>query len=158
MPLPPASWDSIPWTLNTFISRIVRDWALASRRRYGWLATTYRRRNGILLWATHGQPRGRIMLVRAAPPIQHLLFHTPLLHLFVFGSESYHDWYRWPVKDKKIYENWLATTTWGKLFANYASGMAPTYLKATLARSISGRLQRSPSESGAQSRNSTLKP
>ena len=29
------------------------------------------------------------------------------------------------MKDKKIYENWLATTTWGKLFANYASGNGP---------------------------------
>jgi uncharacterized protein (DUF362 family) len=53
--------------------------------------------------------------------IQHLLFHTPLVHLFVFGSECYHDWYRWPVKDKKIYERWLKTTTWGKLFADYAA-------------------------------------
>ena len=52
--------------------------------------------------------------------IQRLLFHTPLVHVFVFGSESYHDWYRWPVKDKKIYENWLATTQWGKLFESYA--------------------------------------
>jgi uncharacterized protein (DUF362 family) len=57
--------------------------------------------------------------------IQHLLFHTPLVHLFVLGSECYHDWYRWPVKDKKIYEHWLATTTWGELFANYASGNGP---------------------------------
>ncbi len=54
--------------------------------------------------------------------IQHLLFHTPLVHLFVFGSECYHDWYRWPVKDKKIYERWLETTTWGRLFANYGEG------------------------------------
>jgi uncharacterized protein (DUF362 family) len=57
--------------------------------------------------------------------IQHLFFHTPLVHLFVFGSECYHDWYRWPVKDKKIYEHWLATTTWGKMFADYASGNTP---------------------------------
>jgi hypothetical protein len=28
---------------------------------------------------------------------QKLLFHTPLVHLFVFGSECYHDWYRWPI-------------------------------------------------------------
>jgi hypothetical protein len=52
--------------------------------------------------------------------IQRLLFHTPLVHVFVFGSESYHDWYRWPVKDRKIYERWLATTPWGELFSSYA--------------------------------------
>lgn len=51
--------------------------------------------------------------------IQHLLFHTPLVHLFVFGSECYHDWYRWPIKDKLIFKKWLRTTPWGKLFANY---------------------------------------
>lgn len=59
-------------------------------------------------------------------PIQHLLFHTPLVHLFVFGSECYHDWYRWPVRDKKVYERWLATTTWGKLFSSYAGGAGPS--------------------------------
>jgi uncharacterized protein (DUF362 family) len=52
--------------------------------------------------------------------IQHLLFHTPLVHLFIFGSESYHDWYRWPFKDKKVFEHWLKTTPWGALFQDYA--------------------------------------
>ncbi len=51
--------------------------------------------------------------------IQKLLFHTPLVHLFVFGSEAYHDWYRWPIKDRKIFENWLKTSPWGKLFLKY---------------------------------------
>jgi uncharacterized protein (DUF362 family) len=51
--------------------------------------------------------------------IQHLLFHTPIVHFFVFGSECYHDWYRWPLKDRKVYERWLTTSPWGKLFAVY---------------------------------------
>ncbi|MBI2944973.1 MAG: DUF362 domain-containing protein [Candidatus Wallbacteria bacterium] len=50
---------------------------------------------------------------------QKLFFHTPLVHLFVFGSEAYHDWFRWPVKDSKIFENWLATSPWGRLFSTY---------------------------------------
>jgi uncharacterized protein (DUF362 family) len=54
-------------------------------------------------------------------PIQKLLFHTPLVHLFVFGSECYHDWYRWPVKDRKTFERWLTGTEWGRLFAQYAA-------------------------------------
>jgi hypothetical protein len=60
--------------------------------------------------------------------IQKLLFHSPLLHLFVFGSESYHDWYRWPVKDRPIFEHWLRTTTWGQLFDSYqgSTGTTPT--------------------------------
>lgn len=53
--------------------------------------------------------------------IQHLFFHTPLVHFFVFGSECYHDWYRWPIKDRGIFEHWLATSPWGKLFAAYDS-------------------------------------
>ena len=51
--------------------------------------------------------------------IQKLLFHTPLVHLFVFGSECYHDWYRWPVKDRKIYMKWRSETGWGRLFGRY---------------------------------------
>jgi uncharacterized protein (DUF362 family) len=55
--------------------------------------------------------------------IQRLLFHTPLVHVFVFGSESYHDWYRWPVKDKRVFNRWLTTTPWGKLFSSYATNV-----------------------------------
>ncbi|MBN1447340.1 MAG: DUF362 domain-containing protein [Bacteroidetes bacterium] len=51
--------------------------------------------------------------------IQKLFFHTPLVHLFVAGSEVYHDYYRWPIKDKKVFEGWMANTDWGKLFVQY---------------------------------------
>src|SRR5207244_1990050 len=57
--------------------------------------------------------------------IQKLFFHSPLLHLFVAGSEAYHDWYRWPVKDRWIFERWLKTTTWGKMFDTYGSPGGP---------------------------------
>ena len=53
---------------------------------------------------------------------QKLLFHTPLLHLFVFGSECYHDWYRWPTRDRRTFEEWLERTQWGDLFQRYADG------------------------------------
>jgi hypothetical protein len=55
-------------------------------------------------------------------PIQKLLFHTPLVHAFIFGSECYHDWYRWPRRDRAIFESWQQTTPWGNLFSTYASG------------------------------------
>ena len=50
---------------------------------------------------------------------QRLLFQTPLVYLFVFGSAFYHDqiWYRF--KGRKIFNNWLETTEWGKLFKTY---------------------------------------
>src|SRR5512138_573080 len=31
--------------------------------------------------------------------LQKLFFHTPLVNLFIMGSEFYHDYYRWPRKD-----------------------------------------------------------
>jgi len=51
--------------------------------------------------------------------LQKLLFHTPLVHLTCFVSEAYHDYYRWPLKERRIYERWKAETPWGHLFAEY---------------------------------------
>ena len=48
---------------------------------------------------------------------QKLFFHTPLVNVFIFGSEAYHDYYRWPLKDKRTFENWKQETSWGRLFA-----------------------------------------
>jgi len=58
--------------------------------------------------------------------IQKLFFHTPLVNLFILGSEAYHDFYRWPARDRATFEHWRATTEWGKLFDRYASG-APVF-------------------------------
>jgi uncharacterized protein (DUF362 family) len=51
--------------------------------------------------------------------LQKLFFHTPLVHMFVFGSEAYHDYYRWPLRDKRVFEKWQKTSPWGQLFAEY---------------------------------------
>jgi uncharacterized protein (DUF362 family) len=53
---------------------------------------------------------------------QKLFFRTPLVHLFIFGSETYHDYYRWPWKDRKVFEEWSRNTEWGVLFRRYADG------------------------------------
>jgi uncharacterized protein (DUF362 family) len=53
---------------------------------------------------------------------QKIFFHTPLVNVFIFGSEAYHDYYRWPLKDKKTFENWKSETSWGKLFTAYERG------------------------------------
>src|SRR5258706_11027026 len=55
---------------------------------------------------------------------QKLFFHTPLVNAFIFGSEFYHDYYRWPMKDKKTFEDWKANTSWGRLFGAYERGEA----------------------------------
>ena len=54
--------------------------------------------------------------------MQKLFFHTPMVHAFIFGSEAYHDYYRWPLKDRKTFENWRKNTHWGELFQKYESG------------------------------------
>lgn len=62
---------------------------------------------------------GDIMWFGPLRGLQKLFFHTPLVHMFVAGSEVYHDYYRWPLKDRKTFENWMKTTTWGRLFGEY---------------------------------------
>jgi uncharacterized protein (DUF362 family) len=52
---------------------------------------------------------------------QKLFFHTPLVNLFVAGSEAYHDYYRWPLRDRKVFESWRGNTHWGQLFDFYQS-------------------------------------
>ena len=44
------------------------------------------------------------------------------MNVFVFGSEFYHDYYRWPKKDQNVFEDWKASTHWGQLFDAYGSG------------------------------------
>lgn len=56
--------------------------------------------------------------------MQKLLLHTPLVQLFVFASEAYHDYYRWPRHDSRTFEEWKRSTTWGRLFQSYAAADA----------------------------------
>jgi uncharacterized protein (DUF362 family) len=55
-------------------------------------------------------------------PMQKFFFRTPMVHAFIFGSEAYHDYYRWPLKDRKTFEQWKKETHWGKLFQKYERG------------------------------------
>ncbi len=50
---------------------------------------------------------------------QKLLFRTPIVYAFVFGSFFYHDYLWWPSKGKKIQDKIRKTTKWGKLFLSY---------------------------------------
>ena len=51
--------------------------------------------------------------------LQNALFRTPLVNLFILGSEAYHDYYRWPLRDRAVFEDWKADTAWGRLFDAY---------------------------------------
>ncbi len=50
---------------------------------------------------------------------QKLLFHTPIVYIFVFGSAFYHDRFWYPLKGRKIFDRWRQETGWGKLFDSY---------------------------------------
>ena len=52
---------------------------------------------------------------------------TPLVNAFILGSEVYHDYYRWPARDQKVFEDWKKSTSWGRLFDKYT-------VKKTLAK------------------------
>lgn len=65
---------------------------------------------------------GDLMWFGPLKKMQKLFFHTPLVHAFIFGSEAYHDYYRWPLKDRKIFEHWRQQTHWGQLFQRYETG------------------------------------
>jgi uncharacterized protein (DUF362 family) len=71
---------------------------------------------------------GDVMWFGPLKKFQKLFFHTPLVNLFVMGSEAYHDYYRWPLRDRRVFEQWKAETSWGQLFDRYqANGtLAPS--------------------------------
>lgn len=62
---------------------------------------------------------GDILWFGPLKSLQKLFFHTPLVGLFILGSELYHDYYRWPFKDRGVFLRWKKETTWGRLFAEY---------------------------------------
>ncbi|HEY5951157.1 MAG TPA: DUF362 domain-containing protein [Kofleriaceae bacterium] len=62
---------------------------------------------------------GDVMWFGPLKRFQKLFFHTPLVNLFVMGSEAYHDYYRWPLRDRRVFEQWRDQTTWGQLFDHY---------------------------------------
>ncbi len=64
---------------------------------------------------------GDVMWFGPLKRFQKLFFHTPLVNLFVMGSEAYHDYYRWPLRDRRVFEQWKETTHWGQLFDYYQS-------------------------------------
>lgn len=63
---------------------------------------------GRLLWHTPGIKH-----------LQKLFFHTPLVKIFIFASEFYHDsiWYK--TKGKKTVKKWESESPWGQLFTGY---------------------------------------
>jgi uncharacterized protein (DUF362 family) len=63
---------------------------------------------------------GNLLWFSPLKSLQKLFFRTPLVNVFILGSETYHDYYRWPMKDRKVFETWRTGTPWGRLFDSYA--------------------------------------
>ncbi len=51
--------------------------------------------------------------------LQKLLFHTPLVYIFVFASAVYHDWIWYPIKGMRDVNKWKNESQWGRLFETY---------------------------------------
>ena len=54
--------------------------------------------------------------------LEKLMFHTPLVYIFIFASAIYHDKMWYPCRGRKTVNNWLEKSPWGKLFADYQPG------------------------------------
>jgi uncharacterized protein (DUF362 family) len=53
--------------------------------------------------------------------MQKVVTRPPVVAIPILFSEVFHDYYHWPLKERKIYERWLKDSQWGRLFARYAS-------------------------------------
>jgi uncharacterized protein (DUF362 family) len=50
--------------------------------------------------------------------LQYLMFHTPLVYMFIWASFLYHDYFWYPFKGKKYVDQFMHSK-WGKLFETY---------------------------------------
>ncbi len=51
--------------------------------------------------------------------LQKLVLRTPLVIFPILYSETYHDYIRWPLRERGIYRRWLGESPWGELFQKY---------------------------------------
>ncbi|MBN1496280.1 MAG: DUF362 domain-containing protein [Spirochaetes bacterium] len=51
--------------------------------------------------------------------LQKLMFHTPLVYIFIMASAVYHDRVWWNLKGRKILAAWKAESPWGQLWDRY---------------------------------------
>jgi uncharacterized protein (DUF362 family) len=51
--------------------------------------------------------------------MQKIVTRPPFVAIPIIFSEVFHDYYHWPLKERKIYERWLKESQWGHLFQKY---------------------------------------
>jgi uncharacterized protein (DUF362 family) len=63
---------------------------------------------------------GRLAWFSPLKVLQNLIFHNRIGETGAsLVSEVYHDYYRWNVKERAVYERWLEDSAWGHLFTEY---------------------------------------
>ncbi len=66
-----------------------------------------------------GTGTGRLLWHSPLKVFQKLFFHTPLVNVFIFASEYYHDHFWYPLYGKPVVERWKRESPWGQLFEQY---------------------------------------
>ncbi len=62
---------------------------------------------------------GRLCWFGPLRGLQRLLFHTPAVYAFILASAVYHDRLWYPTRGRRIVNQWLADSPWGRLFTSY---------------------------------------
>jgi len=62
---------------------------------------------------------GKVMWFGPLKFLQWLVFHTPIVYTFIFASAIYHDYVWYPLRGKRVVNDWLANSPWGRLFDDY---------------------------------------
>ncbi len=75
-------------------------------------------------WGFHtgvnlGTGTGMLLWRSPLKVFQKLLFHTPLVKIFIFASEYYHDRFWYPKNGERVVSQWKRESPWGQLFESY---------------------------------------
>jgi uncharacterized protein (DUF362 family) len=62
---------------------------------------------------------GKMLWFGPLKPLQHALFHTPIVNAFILASFVYHDYVWWPLKGRGIQSRLRRDNPWGRLFERY---------------------------------------
>jgi uncharacterized protein (DUF362 family) len=74
---------------------------------------------GFKVSANLGTGTGMLLWRSPLKVFQKLLFHTPLVNIFIFASETFHDRLWYPLKGRAVADRWKRTSPWGQLFEQY---------------------------------------
>ena len=75
---------------------------------------------GFKVGANLGTGTGMLLWRSPLKVFQKLLFHTPLVKIFIFASETFHDRLWYPLKGRAVTEMWKRESPWGRLFEQYS--------------------------------------